>query len=202
MAVVDHDYCFRYVDIGSYGRNADGGIFQNCSLYSYLENELLLPKNGVLLGDDAVPLKPYLLKPYKQVPTIQEKVLNYRLSRAKRIVENGFGILASRFRVLRKEIQVKEDTALKIILCACTLHNWLRRNYSTTYTPPGTTDYEDIIKFQITSGQWRSEITELQSIKRTRINNRPKAISEKLRDNYKEYFIDEGAVEWQMNMIV
>ena len=73
MAVVDHDYCFRYVDIGSYGRNADGGIFQNCSLFPYLENELVLPKNGVLLGDDAFPLKPYLLKPYKQKLLIQEK---------------------------------------------------------------------------------------------------------------------------------
>lgn len=53
MAVVDHDYCFRYVDIDSYGRNADGGVFQNCSLYPYLENNLLLPENGVLVGDNA-----------------------------------------------------------------------------------------------------------------------------------------------------
>lgn len=49
MAVVDHDYCFIYVDIGSYGCNADGGVFQNCSLY--LENNLLLPENGILFGD-------------------------------------------------------------------------------------------------------------------------------------------------------
>lgn len=202
MAVVDHDYCFRYVDIGSYGRNADGGVFQNCSLYPYLENNLLLPENGVLVGDDAFPLKPYLLKPYKHTPTIREKIYNYRLSRARRIVENGFGILASRFRVLGKPIQVKEDTAIKIVLCACTLHNWLRITASRTYTPPGTTDYEDIMNFQINLGQWRSEIDELQSIHRSRINNRSKAIAEKMRDKYKNYFNGEGAVTWQNNMIV
>ncbi|KAL4126391.1 hypothetical protein QTP88_010613 [Uroleucon formosanum] len=97
MAVVDHNYCFRYVDIGSYGRNADGGVFQNCSLYPYLENNLLLSENGILVGDDAFPLKPYLLKPYKRTPTIREKIFNYRLSRARQIVENG------QLEVLRQE---------------------------------------------------------------------------------------------------
>ncbi|XP_055618931.1 uncharacterized protein LOC129764142 [Toxorhynchites rutilus septentrionalis] len=201
MAIVDHDYCFRYVDIGSYGRNADGGIFQKCSLYSHLENNILLPENGVLVGDDAFPLKPYLLKPYKNTPTKEEKIFNYRLSRARRIVENGFGILASRFRILGKPIQVREDTAMKIVLCACTLHNWLRMSASKTYTPPGTIDYEDIINFEINLGQWRSEIEGLRSIQRSRMNNRSKAIAEKMRDKYKHYFNSEGAVTWQNNMI-
>lgn len=201
MAVKDHDYTFRYVDIGSYGRNADGGVFQNCSLYPYLENNLLLPENGILVGDDAFPLKPYLLKSYKNTLTTAEKIFNYRLSRARRIVENGFGILASRFRVLGKPIQVTEETTIKIVLCACTLHNWLRTTASNTYTPPGTTDYEDIINFQIIQGQWRSEINELPSIRRSRINNRSKLIAEKMRDKYKNYFNDDGAVAWQNYMI-
>lgn len=41
MAVVGHNYCFRYVDIGYYGRNADSEVFLNCILYPYLENNLL-----------------------------------------------------------------------------------------------------------------------------------------------------------------
>ncbi|XP_041983244.1 protein ANTAGONIST OF LIKE HETEROCHROMATIN PROTEIN 1-like [Aricia agestis] len=234
MAVVDHDYTFRYVDIGSYGRNADGGVFQNCSLYPYLENNLLLPENVLCLmtlgkpggrvisgnsestdtklelpatmaltlgcstdAQDAGQDKP----PYKNTLTTAEKIFNYRLSRARRIVENGFGILASRFRVLGKPIQVTEETTIKIVLCACTLHNWLRTTASNTYTPPGTTDYEDIINFQIIQGQWRSEINELPSIRRSRINNRSKLIAEKMRDKYKNYFNDDGAVAWQNYMI-
>jgi len=169
MAVVDHNYCFRYVDVGSYGRNANGGVFQNCFLYPYLENNL--PENGILVGDDDFPIMPNLLKPYKRTPTIREKIYNYRLS-DRRIVENGFGIIASRFRVLGKPIQVKEDTVIKIVLSVCTLHNWLRITASRTYTPTGTTDYKDIMIFQINVGQWRSEIDELQSIHHSRINYR------------------------------
>ncbi|KOB65739.1 Uncharacterized protein OBRU01_20092, partial [Operophtera brumata] len=65
----------------------------------------------------------------------------------------------------------------------------------------GTTDYEDIINFQIIQGQWRSEINELPSIRRSRINNRSKLIAEKMRDKYKNYFNDDGAVAWQNYMI-
>lgn len=122
MAIVDHDYCFIYVDIGSYSRNADGGVFQNWFLYPYLENNLLLPENGVPVGDDACSLKPCLLKPYKHTPTIRETIYNYRLSRT-RIIESGFDVVESRFRVLGKPIYVKEDTAIMVVLCACTLHN-------------------------------------------------------------------------------
>jgi hypothetical protein len=57
LGVVDHDYCFRYIDVGSYGRNADGGVFQCSNLYPLLENDSLLPEGGVLVGDDAFPLK-------------------------------------------------------------------------------------------------------------------------------------------------
>lgn len=103
---------------------------------------------------------------------------------------------------LRKPIQVKEDTVIKIVLSACTLHNWLRITASRTYTPIGTTDYEDIMNFQINEGQWRSKIDELQSIHRSRINNRSKEMAEKVRNKYKNYFNDEGAVTWQNNMIV
>lgn len=102
MAVVDHDYCFRYVNIGANGRNSDGGIFKNSKLRSDLENNLL-PKGGFLVGDDAFPLKSYLLKPYSGTNlSTKQKIFNYRVSRARRIVENAFGILASRFRIFQK----------------------------------------------------------------------------------------------------
>lgn len=198
---MDHNYCFKYIDIGSYGRNSDGGVFQNSSLFPLLENNSLLPEGTVLVGDNAFPLKPYLLKPYSNTPTIAEKIFNYRLSRARRIVENGFGILTARFRILGKAIQVDEQTAIKIVKTACTLHNWLRMTMPNTYIPPGSVDYEDNLNLTIIQGQWRKEINELPNIKRSRINNRPRAIAEKLRDKYKGYFTGEGAVDWQTYMI-
>lgn len=32
MALVDHDYCFTYIDVGSNGSMNDGRVFQQCSL--------------------------------------------------------------------------------------------------------------------------------------------------------------------------
>ncbi|KAH9629103.1 hypothetical protein HF086_008552 [Spodoptera exigua] len=49
MAVVDDDYCFIYANIGANGRCSDGGVFQNCSIFRDLENNML-PNNGFFVG--------------------------------------------------------------------------------------------------------------------------------------------------------
>jgi hypothetical protein len=63
MAVVGPNYQFVYTDVGSNGSQSNGGVYRNCSLFETLENGLL-PNNGVIVGDDAFPLKTYLMKPY------------------------------------------------------------------------------------------------------------------------------------------
>ncbi|XP_036140826.1 protein ALP1-like [Monomorium pharaonis] len=108
MAICDAHYIFRFVDIGAYGRRSDGGIFSNSVIgKNFNANRMNVPKPSAvaegrilpycLVGDEAFPLKSYMLRPYpgKNGLTPEQDIFNYRLSRARRLIENTFGILAS-----------------------------------------------------------------------------------------------------------
>ncbi|CAH1976549.1 unnamed protein product [Acanthoscelides obtectus] len=124
MALVDANYMFTYVDVGCQGRISDGGVFRNTVLGRKLEeNSLMLPKDEslpnytqttfpyVFVADDAFALGPHLLKPFQGAYEAgsDERVFNYRLSHARRIVENAFGILASVFRIFRAPMLLQTD---------------------------------------------------------------------------------------------
>lgn len=112
MAVVNANYEFIYVDVGANGRISDGGVWGNSTLSKLLEtNHAKIPESCTLpnsnrklpyvfVADDAFPLKPYILKPFPhRNQTDEQRIFSYRLSRARRIVENAFGIMSSRYRV-------------------------------------------------------------------------------------------------------
>jgi hypothetical protein len=97
------------MDVGAIGQRVDGGVWERCLLSRAIENNWIdFPSNAVLVGDDAFPLKSYLMKPY-QKRNLKDKyrICNYRFSRARRVLENTFGSLVSRFKVLKKPIALK-----------------------------------------------------------------------------------------------
>jgi hypothetical protein len=72
------------------------------------------------------------------------------LSRARRIVENAFGILSARWRIFQRTIEAKPDNADKIVLATVALHNYLTKTdgsasvaVANRYITPGFADYED-----------------------------------------------------------
>jgi hypothetical protein len=66
------------------------------------------------------------MKPYPRANlAYDEKIYNYRLSRARRISENEFGILVSRFRVFEKPIDLNVKTVGKLVRTACAVNNLL-----------------------------------------------------------------------------
>nr|CAI5826511.1 unnamed protein product [Callosobruchus analis] len=178
MALVDANYMFTYVDVGCQGRTSDGGVFRNTVLgRKLLENVLMLPEDEplpnytqttfpyVFVADDAFAWGPHLLKPYQGLYEAgsDERVFNYRLSRARRIVENVFGILASVFRVFKAPMLLQPDKVSKIAIVCALLHNFLRRSKdsSATYTPPGFIDTEK--DCTIIPGTWRSDVENMTS---------------------------------------
>jgi len=143
LALVDANYKFIAVDVVSYGKNSDGGIFANSNLGKALEQyKLHVPKDKnlpgtqcpvpyVILTDEAFPLKTYLLRPYSGSiinGDLQKQVFNYRLSRATRVSENAFGNLVQKFRIFFRSIKSLPENVDNIILTTCILHNYIKDN--------------------------------------------------------------------------
>ncbi|KAE9543510.1 hypothetical protein AGLY_002310 [Aphis glycines] len=141
LALVDANYNFIAVDVGAYGKNSDGGILAHSNLGKSLENgslnipsDAILPNTNnsapyVILGDEAFPLKTYLMRPYpgKQLDDLSRRIYNYRLCRTRRVVENCFGILAQKFRIYNRRIHFKPENVDYIILANCVLHNFIKK---------------------------------------------------------------------------
>ncbi len=82
----------------------------------------------------------------------------------------------------------------------CTLHNWLRMTLSKTYISLKSVDVENFNTGEVIPGIWRNEITNLLSIFSQGGSNHS-INSEKIRDLYAEYFMNEGSVPWQWNLV-
>ena len=133
------EYRFRWVDIGTEGSCSDAQIFNLGELREKIEDGSIafheaepIDPGGTdlpyfLLGDDAFALKTWLMKPYplkgKGKPY---QIANYRIFRCRRVLENAFGIPASRFRVLRSTILVCPERVRVIVLACVMLHNMRR----------------------------------------------------------------------------
>lgn len=143
----------------------------------------------VIVADEAFPLKSYLMRPYSRISVTgneRNKIFNYRLSRARRVVKNVFGILSARWRVFRTVIQVQPNSVDKIVLAACCLHNMLCRSHDYDY-------YLDDINEE-------SEIGSLENVEPLRGNSTQRSFD--VSDKYRDYFLSSnGAVPWQYEMI-
>ena len=149
------DYECIYADVGTNGRASDGGVWGKCGIAKAInDREISFPAAACLphgtdevpymfVGDDAFALKPYLMKPYPQSGLDDERrVYNYRHSRARRISENLFGIIANRWRVFRSVILLPPESIETNTLAALCLHNFLRQSASRNiYCPADLTDH-------------------------------------------------------------
>ena len=88
------------------------------------------PLPHVFVAYEAFPLRVDLMRPYPRGRTANslpkdEQVFTYRLSHTRRIMENGFGILAQRWRVYNKRIHLKPENINSVVKATIVLHNHL-----------------------------------------------------------------------------
>ena len=212
LAVADRDYECIYADIGTNGRVSDGGVWSKCNLSKAINNgDLCLPPPKclpfgteeiphVFVGDDAFSLKPHIIKPYPQSGlTDERRIFNYRLSRARRISENLFGIIANRWLFFRSVILLSPKSIEVMLMATLTIHNFLRKSPSRSiYCPAGLTDSENS-SGGFNPGFWRKDPprNSVLPLQIPQCGHNASKDAKQVREIFKDYFFNEGAVEWQ-----
>ena len=135
QAMVDSDYTFMDIYVGWPGSVHDARILANSKLFREAEAGTLLPdiKRSIhgtdvpllTLGDPAYPFLPWLMKPYTNNGRLTSKQFrfNYRLSRARMVVECAFRRLKGRWRSLLKRNDTRVEFLPTYIAACCVLHN-------------------------------------------------------------------------------
>lgn len=168
------------------GRAIKNKSFEFPQPKSLPDSNIVLPY--VILGDEAFPLLENLMKPYPRPQSLSDRtkaIFNYRLSRARRIVENTFGIMTHRFRVFSSPINLNIETVENLVSSACILHNaiidaTLDQNATNTDISPSSLNSLNTSCGEIDVG-----------------TNEPHNV----RDKFKDYFNTIGSVSWQNETI-
>lgn len=80
----------------------------------------------VFVADEAFSISNNVMCPYSgKHLSVQQRIFNYRLSRARRYVECAFGMLANKWRILHRAMNVQYEFATDIIKACCVLHNFV-----------------------------------------------------------------------------
>ncbi|XP_046666396.1 uncharacterized protein LOC124358148 [Homalodisca vitripennis] len=122
--MVDANCKFLLIDVGSYGKEEDAGIFQMSVMGSKVPNgEYFTPPENwpasdikplhVIVGDEAFRLDKHVMKPFTQKQAVADsskRNYNYALCRAQRVTERAFGIMCVVFRIFFTPINLKPDT--------------------------------------------------------------------------------------------
>ncbi|XP_063231370.1 uncharacterized protein LOC134535920 [Bacillus rossius redtenbacheri] len=200
LALVDAEYKFLYVNVGVNGRMNDAGVFRESDLSeALLGGTLNLPKSRplpgrdlpmpfVIVADDAFPLTQNIMKPYPDKNLCQAKrIFNYRLCRGRRVVENAFGMMSNKFRILLSTLQLPVKKVELLTAVCCILHNFilLRKNvhYLKSCVAEDTAEIDDFLPV-------------LQGLSQQGGNHHSRGAAA-VRNEFSEYFSGVGSVPWQ-----
>lgn len=120
----------------------------------------------MLVADEAFALHENLMKPYAQKSLTSVRFeFNMRLLKARVVVENAFGILASRFGVFQKPISLEQRKAKTITMACCYLHNYLAKQNNNFYLQPNETfnAADDLVGLESTKN--RKNVTSAKEIR-------------------------------------
>ncbi|KAB0805325.1 hypothetical protein PPYR_02295 [Photinus pyralis] len=132
QGVCDANYMFLDVFAGFPGSVHDARVFYNSPLGTKMRENPgeLFPNNTHILGDSAYKCSNYLLTPYRDNGHLSRKQKNYNFkhSSTRVYVEQTFGLLKGRFRILKHVHMYNVELIPDLILACCVLHNICMKN--------------------------------------------------------------------------
>ena len=108
------------------------------------------------------------------------------------MIENVFGIMAVKWRILLRPIEAEPETTVRIVLAICALHNYVideaaDQGPALADTGLGNDD----------NGRWRQQAPPMMPLPARRNGNRPTQAAINMRQMLVDFFNGQGAVEWQ-----
>lgn len=129
---MDVQYLFRDTYCNTPGSAHDAAVYRRSPLFNIIHQKI--PKRDIILneetiplhilGDPAYPLSPHIIKGYTgRNLTPQQESFNVYLSKARMCVEIAFGRLKSRWRILKKRVDLDYEFTPLLMTTCCMLHN-------------------------------------------------------------------------------
>ena len=126
QAICDASLVFEDVVARWPGSHHDSFISQFSPVYDRLENDEF--GDCWLLGDSGYPLKKWLISPFGNPTTADERRFNILHRKTRCVIERSFGELKMRWRILDRKVCYGPEKVCKIALTCCVLHNICRQN--------------------------------------------------------------------------
>jgi hypothetical protein len=131
LARADADALFTTVHVGYFGKNSDGSMFRASTLEHGGLEELHILCLASLPKDESGEIFPYYFVAFEAFPLKinvinRRRMFNYRLTRARKIIECAFGILAAKFKIFEGPTCCKEETTISIVKAPVVLRSFIR----------------------------------------------------------------------------
>ncbi|XP_047661226.1 protein ANTAGONIST OF LIKE HETEROCHROMATIN PROTEIN 1 isoform X2 [Tachysurus fulvidraco] len=154
QGVVDGNGLFWHVFAGSPGSMHEATVLHVSGLWDLI-GQGLFPNNSkniaghdvgyYLLGNAALPLQSWLMKPFSVMGqlTAEQVAYNQKIYQAICVAENSFVRLKGRWRCLQKRNDSHIDLIKTMVLTCCVLHNFCETHgeqYSEEWDPPAAGD--------------------------------------------------------------
>jgi hypothetical protein len=124
----------------------------------------------------------------------------YRLSRARRTIENAFGVFANRFRIFRSAIHAKPETVEHEIRACLVLHNMLIKEDSQFYIEKKMVDHFGP-DGELIDGGWRNEGLGSCFSNLSPVGGNHSTEAKQVRDTLAHYYSNDGQVPWQRRIV-